>query len=33
MRFLWISIKVTIKVLLFGKKAYVENNWQEICQA
>lgn len=32
MKKLWIAIKVIAKVILFGKKAYAENNWQKICQ-
>ncbi|MDQ0163129.1 hypothetical protein J2S06_002207 [Bacillus alveayuensis] len=32
MKTLWISIKVIAKVLLFGKKAFVENHWEAVCR-
>jgi len=32
MKTLITALKVIAKVILFGKKAFLENNWQEICR-
>lgn len=32
MKTLITALKVIVKVILFGKKAIVENHWQEVCR-